>query len=192
MTGNPQRAVLAPTIDLPTKWGTLKVQAGAGGIVIYCTPWEQIPFLRLHSACMFAESLGGTDCDCRIQLDFALEYIASKGGAIVYLAQEGRGIGLTGKIQAMSRQQQDGLNTADAYASLGHAKDPRTYAGVLAMLQNIGFPKIIRLATNNPAKLSAVTEMGFSVHERFMPKFDMPKQVESYLLEKQEHLGHYG
>ncbi|MNY21584.1 GTP cyclohydrolase-2 [compost metagenome] len=141
---------------------------------------------------MFAESLGSTDCDCKVQLDFALEYIAAKGGALIYLAQEGRGIGLAGKIQAIARQQEEGINTAAAYAALGHAKDPRTYASVLPMLESIGFPKKIRLATNNPAKESAVTDMGYIVQERFMPKFDMPERVESYLREKQMHLGHYG
>jgi len=139
---------------------------------------------------MFAESLGSLDCDCGLQLDCSLKYIAKFGGAIVYLAQEGRGIGLSGKIAAIALQQGEGIDTATSYLRLGHAPDPRNYEHVVSLLKSVDFPSQLKLATNNPSKIQAVSDMGYVV-DRFKLEFEVSPAVLSYLDEKRAHLGHY-
>jgi GTP cyclohydrolase II len=180
-----------PEIQLPTKWGEMQILAGEGCLLIYKRPWEEVPLIRIHSACMFGESLGGLDCDCRLQLDAALQYVAKQGGVIAYFAQEGRGIGLAGKVAAMALQREEGIDTASAYRRLGHAPDPRDYVALKALMDQIELPKAIKLDTNNPLKVQALSNMGYVV-ERQKLTIEVSDMVKDYLHQKRTYLGHYG
>lgn len=187
----------SPTIALPTKFGDLSIKVGdtateiPSWVLIYRKPWEEVPFLRVHSSCLFSESLRSLDCDCSLQLEKSLETISKVGGAVVYLYQEGRGLGLFQKVVAIARQQELGVETAEAYKQLGYELDPRQYYVVADALQSIDFPKTVRLATNNPRKIAALEEVGYSVAERARMHIEVTEQVSDYLQSKVRGLGHY-
>jgi GTP cyclohydrolase II len=121
---------------------------------------------RLHSSCFTSEALGGLDCDCGAQLDAALCAIAAAGrGIVFYLLQEGRGAGLQAKVRDREIVQKSGgtIDTFGAYAQLGLPPDPRTYAIVPAICRDLGIEPSLRLMTNNPAKIAALTAAGITV-----------------------------
>jgi len=189
--------VPSPTITLPTKFGDLSVEIGDASpeippwVLIYKKPWEAVPFLRIHSSCLFSESLRSVDCDCSLQLEKSLEMISQAGGAVVYLYQEGRGLGLFQKVLAISKQQELGVETAEAYKQLGYELDPRQYSVVAEALESIDFPKCVRLATNNPRKVAALEAVGYRVDERARMQIEVTEQVSDYLQSKVRGLGHY-
>ena len=117
--------------------------------------------VRVHDQCYTSEVLGSKRCDCREQLELALDYINQHGGALIYMPQEGRGIGLANKIAAYQLQD-GGLDTVDANRALGFGDDERCYACVPFMLKDMGI-KGIRLMTNNPFKIRQLTELGVSI-----------------------------
>ena len=117
--------------------------------------------VRVHDQCYTSEVLGSKRCDCREQLELALDYINQHGGALVYMPQEGRGIGLANKIAAYQLQD-GGLDTVDANRVLGFGDDERDYACVPWMLKDMGI-KGIRLMTNNPFKIRQLTELGVKI-----------------------------
>jgi GTP cyclohydrolase II len=118
--------------------------------------------IRVHSECMTSEVFGSLKCDCKEQLDAAMGAVASAGlGAVLYLRQEGRGIGLTNKIRAYALQS-DGFDTVDANARLGLPIDARRYDVVREMLDHLGIESV-RLLTNNPAKVAALRKLGVRV-----------------------------
>src|SRR5437763_8586409 len=120
---------------------------------------------RVHSECWTSEVLGSLKCDCRDQLEAALERIASEGsGVIVYLRQEGRGIGLGNKIRAYALQN-DGADTVEANLALGFAADERTYDLAAAILADLGV-RSVRLLTNNPPKVAGLKAAGVVVADR--------------------------
>jgi GTP cyclohydrolase II len=120
------------------------------------------PLVRMHSQCLTGEVFGSLKCDCREQLERALELIAARGhGALVYLRQEGRGIGLANKIRAYALQEQ-GADTVDANRALGLPDDARSYDAAGAVLRRLG-ARSIELLTNNPAKVEALRSLGFDV-----------------------------
>lgn len=160
-------------------------------VLVYKEPWEDVPFLRIHSSCLFSESFHSVDCDCSLQLQMSLETISRSGGAVVYLYQEGRGLGLFQKVLAISKQQELGVETAEAYQQLGFELDPRSYAVVAEALQSIVFPKTVRLATNNPRKISGLQAVGYRVAERARMKLKLSERVVKYLRSKVRGLGHY-
>ena len=121
--------------------------------------------VRVHSECLTSEVFGSLKCDCREQLEFALGYIAHQSpGVVLYLRQEGRGIGLANKIRAYALQAQ-GVDTVDANRRLGLPDDTRRYDGAAAMLKYLGVQSV-RLLTNNSEKVSALRALGVTVAER--------------------------
>lgn len=187
----------SPVVNLPTKFGPLCVKVGNGHdlvppwVVIYKQPWENIPFLRIHSSCLFSESFHSADCDCAMQLTESLKTIADKGGAIVYLYQEGRGAGLFRKAVAMATEQELSLDTASAFMHHGFELDSRQYEAVKEALSSIDFPREIRLATNNPRKIKALEEFGYIVTERALMDLSLTERHIKYLKSKVQGLGHY-
>ena len=123
-----------------------------------------VPLVRLHSECLTGDVLGSRRCDCGPQLDDALDRLAAAGGYLLYLRQEGRGIGLYAKIDAY-RLQDAGLDTFDANLALGYPEDARDYTVAAQMLQALGVGEL-RLMTNNPDKGDQLTALGLVVTER--------------------------
>ena len=121
--------------------------------------------VRIHSECFTGDVLGSRRCDCGEQLDRSLQLIADQGeGVLVYLRQEGRGIGLLQKLRAYNLQDQ-GHDTVDANLLLGHGADERSYSLAARILEDLGV-KSVRLMTNNPLKISALEAEGISVQAR--------------------------
>lgn len=146
------------------------------------------PLIRLHSACMTGDVFGSQRCDCQAQMHSALDMIAQEGrGALLYLPQEGRGIGLTGKIQAYMLQEQ-GLDTIEANEQLGYPVDARNYSAAIAILHELGINSL-RLLTNNPHKVQAVTQSGIAV-ERVPLEIAPTVNNTYYLTTKQQRMGH--
>ncbi|OIN66854.1 bifunctional 3,4-dihydroxy-2-butanone 4-phosphate synthase/GTP cyclohydrolase II [Exiguobacterium sp. KRL4] len=144
--------------------------------------------VRLHSECLTRDVFGSKRCDCGPQLDAALERIGQEGGAVLYLRQEGRGIGLMAKLKAYELQEQ-GLDTVEANHALGYATDLRDYKVAAAMLHDLGVTKI-RLMTNNPDKQQALEQYGITVLERVPLEIAPVPENKHYLQTKQTKLGH--
>jgi GTP cyclohydrolase II len=145
---------------------------------------------RVHSECWTSEVLGSLKCDCREQLNVALEKIASEGtGVVVYLRQEGRGIGLGNKIRAYALQSQ-GADTVEANLQLGFEADARSYDIAGAMLADLGV-KSVRLMTNNPLKVNGVRAAGVVVSERVSHWVGENQHNANYLAVKRRKMGHH-
>lgn len=145
--------------------------------------------VRMHSECFTGDVLGSLRCDCGEQLDQSLQRIAEKGqGIVVYLRQEGRGIGLLQKIHAYNLQDA-GHDTVDANLMLGHQADERDYTVAVRILEDLGV-KSVRLITNNPIKINALESAGIKVNERVeLDNFANPENSR-YLLTKAERMEH--
>jgi len=145
--------------------------------------------VRLHSECFTGDLLGSLRCDCGDQLRGAIAEIAKAGGgAVLYLSQEGRGIGLANKLRAYELQDA-GFDTVDANELLGFDADERVYLPAAAMLQQLGFSRI-RLLTNNPEKVAAMVQCGIDVTERVPHAFPANAHNERYLRTKARRSGH--
>jgi len=144
---------------------------------------------RIHSECLTSEVLGSLKCDCRAQLDRALDLIAERGrGVLIYLRQEGRGIGLGNKIRAYALQAQ-GLDTVEANRRLGLPDDARRYDAAAAVLRHLGV-RSVALMTNNPDKLFALEQARIPVRQRVaLPSPANPHNIE-YLRTKRARSGH--
>ena len=141
---------------------------------------ENIP-VRVHSECLTSEVLGSLKCDCKEQLDSALQYIAEQWrGIILYLRQEGRGMGLGNKIRAYSLQEQ-GFDTVQANQHLGYPDDLRQYDAAAGMLKILGV-KSVQLLTNNPRKISGLQEYGIEVKKR-IPIEIKPNPINAFYLQ---------
>jgi GTP cyclohydrolase II len=127
-----------------------------------------VPLGRLHSECLTGDVLGSLRCDCGPQMREAVERIAAAGGYLLYLRQEGRGIGLYAKLDAYQLQDA-GLDTYEANLALGHAEDERDYTVAAQMLRALGLPNVA-LLSNNPDKASQLTRLGVTVAEH-VPTF---------------------
>lgn len=150
-------------------------------------PHEGVP-VRIHSACLTSESLGSLKCDCREQLDYSLNYIGLHGGVVIYLHQEGRGIGLTGKVRAYALQDQ-GFDTIEANHMLGFPSDARDYALAIAILRDLGILSV-KLLTNNPEKIAALEDAGIRVVQRIPVMIEPTEHSEAYLGAKFNLMGH--
>ena len=146
--------------------------------------------VRVHSQCLTGDALFSIRCDCREQLDSALRRIAEGGsGVVVYLSQEGRGIGLANKIRAYSLQDR-GQDTVQANESLGLPRDMRDYSIGAQILADLGVHKI-HLLTNNPRKISGIERYGLSIVKRIPIEVDPQRSNAAYLKVKKDKLGHW-
>jgi GTP cyclohydrolase II len=149
---------------------------------------EEPVIVRIHSECITGDLFGSIRCDCGAQLAQATQMIAEQGGVLIYLRQEGRGIGIINKLEAYNLQDR-GFNTIDANLHLGFEPDQRTYDDALFILRDLGI-KQVRLLTNNPLKTSALQSAGVHVVER-LPLVIAPEAENlAYQTTKQELMGH--
>lgn len=181
---------------LPTEYGSFRMIAFDSGIgefphlVMYAehTPKDQPVNVRVHSECMTGDVFGSLRCDCGEQLHSAMHTFGKEGGCLIYLRQEGRGIGLVNKLKAYNLQD-EGLDTVSANVALGFHADERDYAPAIEILNTLGIKKL-RLFTNNPEKVEAFEGTGITVTERVPIEVAPQKESESYLRTKQEQMGH--
>jgi len=197
--------------DFPTRWGQFRIY-GFEGVVHHpesCKPGEsgparrvesavalvmgdvhaEPPIVRIHSQCLTGDVFHSLRCDCRQQLELALATIADKGaGILIYENQEGRGIGLMAKLQAYELQDQ-GLDTIEANLELGFQADCRHFELPAEILKKLGIASV-RLITNNPEKVEALTTAGIEVIERISAEVPSEPTFERYLQVKREKMGH--
>ncbi|KLN66862.1 GTP cyclohydrolase [Vibrio sp. VPAP30] len=182
---------------LPTKWGTFEMfgfiehETGKEHVALVYGDISTVPapLIRLHSECLTGDALFSTRCDCGFQLDRALQNITNEGaGVLLYLRQEGRGIGLLNKIRAYHLQD-DGADTVEANERLGFAADMRDYRFCKGMLSYLGIDSV-RLMTNNPRKLKALERANIDVVERVALQEGCNINNQHYLATKAEKLGH--
>lgn len=186
---------VTPPAELPTKWGRFRVVAyrfsgGQEHLAILKGDVSGPGVLaRVHSSCLTGDVLGSHRCDCGPQLHRALEAIEREGrGVVLYLNQEGRGIGLYHKIRAYV-EQDGGANTVEANEKLGFQADARTYDQAAAMLRALGVASV-RLMTNNPAKVKALEAAGVPVDARVPHVTGETDVNRAYLRTKRDLLGH--
>jgi GTP cyclohydrolase II len=182
--------------DVPTEYGNVRVvvyrEVGTEqehcAIVVGELSSQQPVLARVHSECFTGEVLHSLKCDCREQLDYAMRRIIEEGsGIILYLRQEGRGIGLGNKIRAYALQQR-GLDTVDANRQLGFGDDLRRYDAARFILNDYGV-RSVRLMTNNPTKVQALEELGFAV-SRVPVSIEPGDHNRGYLATKRARMGH--
>ena len=180
---------------IPTEAGNFRVrvtvdQKGKEHSLLYTgLDSTSIPLIRIHSECLTGDAFGSLKCDCGPQLRHAMNRIQEEGcGAIVYLRQEGRGIGLHAKIKAYALQDL-GLDTLDANLALGLPADGRDYKIAAQMLLEMGIDKV-RLMTNNPHKISGLMEHGVRVIERVPHITGVGENNKHYLETKGKRMGH--
>jgi GTP cyclohydrolase II len=182
---------------LPTEWGDFSIHGfedvltGKEHVVLAMGDLgSPAPVLcRIHSECLTGDALFSLRCDCGPQLQFAMRKIAEEGrGMILYLRQEGRGIGLLNKIKAYSLQDQ-GADTVEANEKLGFEADGREYEVCKPILEHFGV-NTVRLMTNNPRKVASLQELGITVAERLPIETGHNSHNESYLAVKVNKLGH--
>ncbi len=180
------------TAKLPSKFGDFLIQAFKEGekehLVIRTQNLDcDTPLVRVHSECLTGDALGSLRCDCRDQLGIALKQISEEGcGMVLYLRQEGRGIGLLNKVNAY-KLQDEGFNTYEANHQLGFDSDERNFDIVEYMLSYYDVKKI-RLLTNNPKKLASIK--GVEIVERGAIISEPHEHNKEYLRAKQEQGGH--
>ena len=184
-------------VDMPTEYGHFRLipfrqkSNGLEHIAIIkgdINPEEPV-LVRVHSSCMTGDIFGSMRCDCGEQLHKALQMIDKEGkGAVVYLNQEGRGIGLMEKMKAY-KLQENGMDTVDANLCLGHKADERDYGVGAEILRTIGISKM-RLITNNPVKRVGLESYGLSVVENVPIEITPNDYNERYLMTKKDRMGH--
>ncbi|MGF1464642.1 MAG: GTP cyclohydrolase II [Sandaracinaceae bacterium] len=183
--------------DVPTEYATFRLvvyrekdtQREHVAVVKGNVQDESAVHVRVHSECLTGEVLHSMKCDCREQLDLALRHIADRDhGAVLYLRQEGRGIGLGNKIRAYALQQQ-GIDTVDANRMLGFGDDLRRYDIAADMLNDLGIRSVV-LLTNNPAKVDGLTAQGTVVEDRLPVRVEPHEHNRDYLLTKRARMGH--
>ena len=145
--------------------------------------------VRIHSECLTGDVFGSTRCDCGEQLATSLRYIEDNGGVLVYLRQEGRGIGLVNKMKAYNLQDQ-GMDTVEANNHLGFAADLRNFDVAAQILDVLGVSSV-QLMTNNPRKVDTLKAHGVNIEERVPVRSDVQPENERYLGTKARKLGHH-
>ncbi len=162
---------------------------GLEHIAVVCAPSTEVPLVRMHSECLTGDVFGSGRCDCGPQLDESLRLVAASGGILLYLRQEGRGIGLYNKLDAYRVQDQKGLDTFAANRELNFSDDPRDYHAAAQMLRALDVTRI-RLLTNNPEKVRQLTAYGITVEERVPTGIFVTERNRCYLKAKAEKGGH--
>lgn len=185
------------TVDLPTEYGHFRLTPfrqksnGYEHIALTKGKWtpDEAVLVRVHSSCMTGDIFGSLRCDCGEQLHCAMQMIEKEGkGVVLYLNQEGRGIGLMAKIAAYKLQEQ-GLDTVDANTHLGYDPDERDYGVGAQILREIGVGKM-RLITNNPTKRAGLNGFGLEIVENVPIEITPNKYNEKYLHTKEKRMGH--
>lgn len=188
---------MGPEVNMPTKYGFfrlvpfMQIATGLEHIALVKGTWEKDePILvRVHSSCMTGDVLGSLRCECGEQLHKAMEAIEKEGkGVLVYMNQEGRGIGLMNKIKAYKLQEQ-GYDTVDANLHLGFNVDERDYGVGAQILRKLGVHNM-RLMTNNPVKRIGLESYGLNIVENVPLEIPPNKYDEKYLRTKKERMGH--
>lgn len=177
--------------ELPTAAGAFEILAYDSGhtefphlVLKAKRPLKGVALVRIHSECWTGDVVGSLRCDCGQQLDSSMARVAKEGGAVVYLRQEGRGIGLVEKLKAYNLQD-EGMDTYQANEALGHQRDSRSFDVAAAILRDLGWSKV-RLMTNNPQKVSSLTEEGIEVTEIVPIVFAANAHNEAYLKAKRQ------
>ncbi|NOJ79751.1 GTP cyclohydrolase II [Myxococcus xanthus] len=183
--------------DIPTERGSLRTivfrdkrngREHVALVVGQVSGHEGVP-VRIHSECLTSEVFGSLKCDCREQLDRSLDFVTQAGqGVVLYLRQEGRGIGLGNKIKAYALQSK-GLDTYEANRQLGFADDLRTYDIAAEMLRSLDV-RSVDLMTNNPLKIAGMVEEGIPVRRRIPSRTEHNPHNVDYLRTKRERTGH--
>jgi GTP cyclohydrolase II len=183
--------------ELPTRHGRFTIHGFKGigpqdegvALVRGNLNGKTAPLVRVHSQCLTGDVLGSVRCDCRAQLEFSLKRIAkAPSGILLYLPQEGRGIGLMNKLRAYQLQD-GGMDTVEANQELGFAADAREYDFSAQILKKLGAKKI-RLLSNNPEKVRQLEAAGIRVVERVPCQPRVSKISRSYLQTKKKKMGH--
>jgi len=195
--GETSRIRLSTPAIFPTEYGRFAIRAikdaeGREHVVISNgdpAGLENVP-VRVHSECLTSEALHSMRCDCREQLQASLSLLGERGvGVVVYLRQEGRGIGLFNKIEAYALQD-TGLDTVEANQELGFPIDSRTYEVAAYVLMELGVSSI-SLMTNNPMKIEALESLGIRVSERLSLGIEPGQHNDRYIKTKQFKLNHF-
>ena len=182
---------------IPTRFGTFETLAYALNgeepmphMVLYNpeTDFSGVVNVRIHSECMTGDVFGSMRCECGEQLDWSMDYIGKNGGVIIYLRQEGRGIGIINKLHAYVKQD-EGFDTAEANKELGFEYDQRTYEDAVTILQDLGISKV-NLLTNNPAKIEGIDNCILEVIDRIPVEIAPHADNIDYLKTKKDFFGH--
>ena len=183
--------------DLPSRWGNFTIHGFTGNgpqeeavaLVRGNLKGKIAPLVRVHSQCLTGDVLNSLRCDCRAQLELSLKKIGeAPSGVLLYLPQEGRGIGLMNKLRAYQLQDQ-GMDTVEANEALGFASDAREYEFPAEILKALGARKI-RLLSNNPEKVRQLEESGVTVVQRVPCQPRVSKISRKYLETKKSKMGH--
>jgi 3,4-dihydroxy 2-butanone 4-phosphate synthase/GTP cyclohydrolase II len=192
-------SLIEPLVDvqLPTEWGEFKlhcyrqVTTGQEHLALVKGEWkkDEAVLVRVHSSCMTGDIFGSCRCDCGAQLHKAMQMIEAEGkGVIIYMNQEGRGIGLRNKLKAYKLQEQ-GFDTVEANIELGFESDERDYGVGAQMLRDIGVSKM-RLMTNNPKKRAGLIGYGLEIVEVVPIEIQSNEHNKLYLTTKRDKMGH--
>lgn len=182
--------------EIPTEYGNFSVKSYPYQIesmpnLALATPdldVSQPVYVRIHSECMTGDVFGSSKCDCGDQLHFAMNWVQEHGGIIIYMRQEGRGIGLVNKLKAYKLQEL-GFDTREANLELGFHEDARDYTAAIEILEDMGVRQI-KLMTNNPEKIQAFSESSIEVIDRIPVEIQPKRENIGYLKTKKHDMGH--
>lgn len=184
-------------VTIPTKYGNFRTIAFASdsnekmphmALVHPDTDFSKIVNVRIHSECMTGDVFHSYRCECGEQLDWSMQYIQKHTGVIIYLRQEGRGIGIINKLHAYVKQD-EGYDTAEANKELGFGYDDRTYEDAITIISDLGIGKV-NLLTNNPEKIKAMDNCTIKVMNRIPVEIEPHFENLDYLRTKKYFFGH--